>query len=288
MKSDLTGRLDMTVHRSKDYTGGYGLKWSLPGGTIYKTALQSAYHLFWLQNIQVDVISSNTLEMCVEKYKLLYLPAFYFVDESRARILIDFMTNGGKIIADAGFAMRDGNAFLHVTRPGGNLHEILGYLDLQTIVDKNLRKDVRFHDGSKLTACVTQVSFDVTTGNICGAWESDGSPAMVSHAIGDGKFMSLGFSPGISYLLCKNPRWGAFIENLVTNWAEIECPFWNKEDKNTDITYRKQIDADGREILFAFHRKEKKGRDCRWEALSVNNAQLLANHSHVKVWRNLY
>ena len=282
LQSDLTGRLDLTTHRDADQLGGYRLKWTLPCGTLYKTALQGAYHLFWLRNIRVDVISSESLDQAARHYKVLYLPAFYVVDRRRAQLLLDYMHAGGRVIADAGFALRDGNTFMHPTRPGPDLHAALGYREHRTTIHKDPREALTFDPALSLDACVCRAAFETDSADILGRWAADDAPAAVARGVGDGAFLALGFSPGASYLLTEDDGWAALLERLITEWAGVESPYWFPEATTGNVTYRRLVDPDGRDVILAFRRDL---HEDRWRKLSIKGAEQLFSLSHVKAWR---
>jgi len=282
LQSDLTGRLDLTTHRDADYLGGYRLKWTLPCGTLYKTALQGAYHLFWLRNIRVDVISSESLDRAARDYKMLYLPAFYVVDQRKAQLLLDYMHAGGRVIADAGFGLRDGNTFMHVTRPGCDLHAVLGYRERCATVHKELREAFTLGRTATPDACVCRVVFETDAAEALGRWVGDDSVAAVAREVGDGGFLALGFSPGVSYLLTEDHRWGMLLERLITEWAGLESVSWSPEANLGNVTCRRLVDSEGREIIMAFRRDLHEDQWCK---LSIQGAEPLFSLSHVKAWR---
>lgn len=274
LPSDLVNRLELTTSRDGDYVGRYDLKWRLTADTAYKTALQGIYHLFWLKNIQIDAISSARLAEVCDQYELLYWPAGLIIDGTKADIVARFLKNGGKVIVDAGFARRDGNTWLHPTRPGAGFAGLLGCRETECVIAPDLRKTLDFA-GRRLTAAYETVTFQSTAAPAA-VWTTDQSAAAVAASIGKGQLLALGFSPGISALQAPDPAWPDFIEELVTNWAGIKEPYWYKGAG--EVTVRRLLDPQGRTILFAFHR----GDDAAWNSFTVPGAKPLFELSHVK------
>jgi len=62
LQSDLVNRLDLTNLRDGDYVGRYETFRKFPEVSAYTTSLQGTYQLFWLRNIQADIVSSKRLE----------------------------------------------------------------------------------------------------------------------------------------------------------------------------------------------------------------------------------
>jgi beta-galactosidase GanA len=283
LQSDLVNRLEMTNPRDGDYVGRYDLRYRLPGGHAYKANLQGTYHLFWLNNLHADIVSSQRLGEVVDQYKLLYLPSLYAVDQERADLLYRFVEQGGTLIADAGFARRDSNTWLHPTRPGSGLSELFGYWEEFCAIEPSLREKCRLESGSELETGHERITFKTNKAIPCGWWKDDGTPAAVTGTIGKGRFLMLGFSPGISYLLGTQTQWPEYLRQIIVDWGGIQRPFWGP-NAVPGVTLRRVIDKNGRQITFAFRRwgKEVAMEDAQWSNWSVPESNLLFELSHVK------
>jgi beta-galactosidase len=287
LESDLVNRLEVTKSRDSDYTGGYEMRNSFSLGSPYKTALRGTYDLLWEKNIHADIISSKRLAEEASRYRLLYLPALCSVDAERAEILYRYVENGGIIIADAGFAQRDSNTWLHARRPGAGLSERFGYRDKVCTIDPKWKGYIRFNQGGKLEAQYERIKFQTDSAELFATWEDDGSPAALCQNIGKGKFMVLGCLPGICSCSESRLSWAHMLENIITNWAEISDCYWLSGKIPASVTVRTVNRRTDERIIFAFRRYNGDAvmSDKEWGALKLSEGELLFELSHVKVWK---
>ncbi len=283
LKSDLVNRLEQTVQRDGDYVGRYDLRWKLPVGHAYKAALQGLYHLFWMKNIHLDVVSVQRLTEMVDQYDVMYLPYMQVVDAERAELLLKFAARGGRLIVDGGFADRDANSWLHTVRPMPAISEGFGYRQQVQLLDPALRAEAQFQDEFRLKVAYQKVEFKTATARTLARWP-EGSPAAVTSDHGKGKVLALGFSPGISYLMTEDSTWAEFIESIVREWAGIENPWWTGINSHPDMTLRELRDSKGKSVVFTFRRwtRSRTGDTLAWQTGILPEAKKTLDLSHVR------
>jgi hypothetical protein len=283
LPSDLINRIELTVTRDGDYVGQYKLRWQLPMGHAYKTAIHGLYHLFWLKNIQVDIVSSRRLSDVAKDYKVLYLPSMTVVDEAMAKTLREFVEQGGKLIVDAGFARRDANSWMHPSWPGNDLTTFLGYREELCTIDPSLRCGLRDQNGSLPRASYERVNLTPMSATPV-AWWDDGEVAAVTKSIGKGRILAMGFSPGLNYMIEPDSRWADYVEKLIVDWAKVASPYWLENSAEGKLTLRRLIDEKGQQIVFAFRRwgSDAVTDERTWLAWTIPGADKLFELSHVK------
>jgi beta-galactosidase GanA len=283
LPSDLVNRMELTVTRDGDYVGQYKLRWQLPMGHAYKTAIHGLYHLLWLKNIQTDIVSSRRLGEVAKHYELLYLPSMIVVDEAMAKTLRDFVEQGGKLIVDAGFARRDANSWLHPSWPGNDLTTFLGYREELVTIDPGLRERLRDQNSSLPMGSYERVNLTPISAMPIAWWE-DGQVAAVTKTIGRGQILAMGFSPGLSYMIEPNAGWTDYVEKLIVEWAKVASPYWFRDSAEGRLTLRRMIDEQGRQIVFAFRRWgiDTADDEKSWTKWTIPGAEMLFELSYVK------
>ncbi|NIA06702.1 MAG: hypothetical protein GWP14_03540 [Actinobacteria bacterium] len=213
-ESDLVSRIEETQH-----LGDISLVNDLPSGYVYKSALHGAYHLFWLIGEQIDLLSSHELER-INNYELVYLPTFLVVDHIRAKIFKDYVSGGGKLIAEGGIAQRDTNTWLHTTRPGAGLTHLFGAVEVDRVVHQEEKRTLVLPGGGAVTSRFMNASFETGQANILAKYK-DGGAAVIENSFGKGKAMMTGFSPGLAYLLEPQNEWPNWICHLLYKWGGL-------------------------------------------------------------------
>jgi len=239
--SDMVSRIEESKHM-----GDLSPKNNLPAGYTYKTALQGAYHLFWLAGIQVDLLSSHELER-ISEYEMIYLPSMFIVSERQAKLLKDYVAQGGKLLAEGGTAQRDTNTWVHTTRPGVGLTELFGVMETERVVDKETIRGVNLPTGMDAVSGFMNASFELQGANTLASYDN-GDPAIVENAFGKGKVMMTGFSPGLAFLLEPNQAWPEWIFHTTSAWAGLSI-----NDTPEEI-YTRRLATEDKQISFIFNR----------------------------------
>jgi beta-galactosidase len=212
--SDLVSRIEDTRHNAD-----YRFVRDLPGGYIYKAALQGAYHLFYLAGIQVDLLSSAELHR-IREYPLAYLPPMFIVTDEQAKVLKDYVAGGGLLAAEGGTAQRQANTWLQLVRPGAGLDEVLGLREVQRVVWDDSRRGVILPDGRQAVSRLMNATFQLRTARPVARYD-DGSPAVTTNDSGKGRALMTGFSPGLARLLGADQAWVEFVRWLVGDWGGL-------------------------------------------------------------------
>jgi beta-galactosidase len=269
-ESDLVSRIEETEHG-----GDFHLRKS---PYTYKAALQSAYHLFWMAGIPVDMVSSHEMEK-IHSYEMTYLPIFFAVDNKKAKIMKEYVANGGVLVAEGGTAMRDTNSWLHTTRPGAGLRELFGLVEVERVVDEHEKREVICLDGRKFVSRKMNTSFQLTTAKLLG-WYDDGSPAIAENTYGRGKAVMTGFSPGLAYLDEPNLSWGEWIRDLVSQHIGFKP---DTSFMETGI-YVRELQSSKHKFVFLFNLSEQlQNWTVRHDAAEVTTGQKYNKDESLKI-----
>jgi beta-galactosidase len=249
--SDLVSRIE-----SSGFEGDFPLR-KAPFAYAYKTALHGAYHLFWMAGIPVDFISSHELER-ISEYKMVYLPALFVVNEKRAEILKEYVSHGGRLIAEGGTGQRDANSWLHTTRPGAGLGELFGLIEVERVVDDLEKRTLTLPTGDSVNSPYINGVFQVTTAKVLAEYRSGGA-AITENAFGKGMAVMTGFSPGLAYLNEPNPAWIRWITELAKQSGQDQpiSAFYE-----TGI-YVRELESEEGTICFLFNQSD---RTQRWKS----------------------
>jgi len=242
--SDLVSRIE-----ESDHLGDLSLvrKDSLSGGYMYKTALQGAYHLFWQAGIQVDMISSHDLSGLTD-YEVAYFPTMFMVDKKQAEMLKNYVKQGGQLIAEGGMGQRDGNTWLHTSRPGAGLDELFGLTEVERVVCPDDQRQISLPTGKQVFSGYMNASFSLTTGKPL-AIDSEGRIVMAENRLGDGRAIMTGFSAGLAYLLTSDLAWVDYFRWLITDWASVKLNLHEMQDG----LYVRKLESVLGDIFFLFN-----------------------------------
>ena len=160
----------------------------------YYKAHVGMYRLLKDMNFDVDYVDVHNSKKFAD-YKVLYFPYFVMADEKSLSAIGEFIKNGGTVLADEGFAMREPNTWMNPydlkTKPFLNAR----MLERRLVKDKNITADYK-GNAIHITPYCTQ--YEVDNANVLMNF-ADGTPAMFEVKYGKGKFILNGFSVGAAY-----------------------------------------------------------------------------------------
>jgi hypothetical protein len=179
---------------------------------------------------------------------MVYLPAFYVMDEKKAGILKDYVSQGGRLLAEGGAGQRDTNSWLHTTRPGGGLGELFGVIENFRVVDLDEKRSLTLPTGETVVSPYINAAFQVTTSKVVAEY-TNGGIAITENAFGKGLAAMTGFSPGLAYLEEPNSGWIKWLKDLAHRWAGT-TPLSSPEETGL---YVRRLESHEGPIYFLFN-----------------------------------
>ena len=182
-------------------------------------SIQGYYKAFWGNNIQCDFIHAEDLSR-IKNYKILVLPFPFLIKKQTAKIIKEYVQNGGIVISDAYLGKFGENCLSSVITPGSGLDEIFQTREVDVKqkekIEIKLIKDKKLFEGVKgsLTGFLFKNSLEgFREGKVIAVFE-DGKPAIIQGKYGEGRTFYFGSLMGLAYLKGFNPNFKRLIRNL--------------------------------------------------------------------------
>ena len=175
----------------------------------YRYAHAGMYRLLRNANFNVDYLSITNIYR-INNYKAVYFPYHTMLDSSIIPHLQKFMENGGIIIADEGFGMRQLNTWMQPydidCKPlmTARMHERRLILDEYIEIDGKPSKILPFKTQYAVQDAKTLLTF------------KDNTPAVQYVNYGKGKLYLFGFSIGYSYHQTGDKVWEKLTEDILS------------------------------------------------------------------------
>ncbi len=213
----------------------------------YRKSHRGMYKLFRNLGYNVDYVGVTNPEQ-FEKYKVLYFPYYSMLDEKIVPYLEKFLANGGTVIADEGFGLRDLNTWMRV-----------GDINLKPLVNARI-SERRFTQkreeslnlfGEKIRILPYKSEICAPDAEVVCKFEN-GLPALQLIKSGKGKI----YLSGISLGYCYHETEALGIEKFITevmNDCGIEK--YKYADFKSGI-YEKHLKAENRKIIFIFNNSD--------------------------------
>ena len=229
-------------------------------------SLQGVHRAFFERSIPVDFLHVNDLGTPrAGGYKLIIAPYPVQMSEAHVRKLVEYVRQGGTLVAEARCGWVDEKGRSSPVIPGAGLSEALGCreLELMPVPKTSAMKVKAVHEaipllkpGDSLDALFFEESFDVfgKSSQVLAEF-SDGRPAIVYAPFGKGRAMIVGSFPGSAYYHFKNPNNGRFFAGLA-EWLKIGKPVEVAAAETGAMVEARLLDGDGYKILFGFNRGE--------------------------------
>ena len=210
--------------------------------SYYKKAHMGMYQLLQKLNYSVDYIHTKTPEL-FKKYKVLYFPYYTMLNSSIVEPLQEFIANGGHVIADEGFGLRQPNTWIQPYDIAFKPIATARLLERR----KTQGETISFQDTqSKVFPYKSEYRID---GAETLAKLSDGTPALQKITYGKGAFYLSGISLGFSYQKTRSLLWEKLVDGLLTT---IGISKYDYAD-NANGLYEKRLLCEDKEIVFLFN-----------------------------------
>jgi len=196
IRSDVISRLEET--NSKNFSTNWNAGF---GGTTkyrYKNAIKGVYSIFEELNVPIDWLSISDIEK-IKDYKMVYIAYPVVMDKKTAKVLENYVKEGGVLISEASIGVRQENTWVSPEVPGCGLEELFGLKEVFRLIDKE--KDISIPDiNAKILSSKVTAKLDVDNAEIIASWEDDNTPAVTINQYGKGKAIYIATYPSISYL----------------------------------------------------------------------------------------
>ncbi|MFP4081375.1 MAG: beta-galactosidase [Candidatus Aminicenantes bacterium] len=231
-------------------------------------SLQGVYRAFYERNIPVDFLHVMDLDSeKISQYKLVIAPYPVMMSTNHIKKLIEFVSSGGVLVAEARCGWNDERGFSSPVIPGGGLHEVFGCRETYvTPLPKTSRMRIKaahpslplLQEGDTLDTLFFEEAFELIgeESEVLAEFEN-GKPAMIYSPYGKGKAIMVGSFIGSAYHHFKNPHNGEFLAGLAS-WLEIPKPVEVSSSRNEVFVDARVLEGEDYKVLFGFNRGEEK------------------------------
>lgn len=205
----------------------------------YRMAHAGMYRLLRSINHNVDYLSVTDIDK-IHRYKVLYFPYYTMLDSAIVPQLQKFMENGGIVLADEGFGMRQPNTWMQPydidCKPlmTARLHERRCVENEWITVDGKAAKIAPYKTQYRVENAKTLLNF------------SDNTPAVQCVNYGKGKLYLFGFSVGYSYCQTEDAVWEKLVDEIL---SPVDIEKYTYADFKNGI-YEKRMLKDDAQIIF--------------------------------------
>lgn len=203
----------------------------------YRKAHAGMYRLLRSANYDVDYVGANRPERFSD-YKALYFPYYTMLDPAILPALCSFVEEGGILLADEGFGMRQRNTWM---RP----YDIpCKPLFTARLFERRLAQEEIALRGTRIKVGPYKTQYRMEGGETLLRFD-DGSAALQVFSYGKGKICLFGFSFGYSYYENNASALSALAEELLQGLEKYPYAC-------ADL-YEKRLYGDGYGIVFLFN-----------------------------------
>ena len=241
----------------------------------YTRSHKGMYKLFKNCDYNVDYLGVTNPEQ-FEKYKVLYFPYYSMLDEKIVPYLEKFLQNGGTIIADEGFGLRDLNTWMRA----GDIN-CKPLMTARLLERRKLYKKEEYFDfmGERTRIYPYKSQIKVENASVLASFD-DGTPAIQRVEYGKGRIYISGASIGHAYECMGEQVWEKFLDGIMKE-AGIEK--YKFADAKNGIYEKRTINGD-KEMVFIFNiSDEDKTFDLGKEVIAFGaDAEVVGNRMTVK------
>ncbi len=232
------------------------------GGNYWQNSWLGAYKLIWDLKLQADFIDDvDIVDGKLKKYKVLLIPFRLNMEQDVADKITDFISNGGKAIADFSLGFKDNQGMLNMVSPGCGLDRLFGYstVDASPVYDE----DILFSGGKKIPTYVFQQQMTAKSSGEVIARFSSGQPAVISNCFGHGQTIMIA---SMFFALYEKKR-TKVIKDLMAEWLNkvavspaLKVVSKNSREELENIEVCKLDHADGRSggIFFILNHNDER------------------------------
>ncbi len=178
----------------------------------YNTAVHGMYKILMEEGYRVDFVDSREIEK-IEGYKIAYVPYAAMLDTKCEETLKKFAENGGTLLLDEGFGLRQKNTWLTNRVLFPNLIDAVWHNRVRDYKHKNKTFTL---DGERVTLKPYRTDYEVKNAEVLATFD-DSMPAIFKVNAGKGEIILFGASMGYSYAEFGEDGWKKFIKKLFAD-----------------------------------------------------------------------
>lgn len=273
IQNDLMGRIEVTVPRESDLNGNFPVTFLTCAGYPAKSEQHGMYQLLWDAGFTTDYLPAQYLRQdgIPESCKLLILPAWELMDQELACKLLNWIRQGGVLLVDSHFAMRQSNGWMSGRVPNCGLTDVFGFRAIDRVRNAAITWDMQTAAGTRLTVNYERVTFQLDSPEVevLARWCDNNTPAVVTRPIGKGRIIAIGATPGNKRDQAMNSYWAEPLKafsaqldalsldawgNVLQSWISQYCGVTAEAPRG--IIRRRCLDENGTPRIFEFRRYE--------------------------------
>lgn len=167
----------------------------------YREAMWGAYRGFFDNGIQADWVHIDD----IAGYDAIYAPYPIMLTASHAKVLADWVEQGGRLISEATPGYFGDRGKVGTVQPNNGLDAVFGARETEVEFMPDLGDRIHFSlDGRPVAGGGFLQSYTVTTGRERGRFD-DGRVAIVENRFGSGRALLVGSHPGVAYFKTSSP-----------------------------------------------------------------------------------
>jgi beta-galactosidase len=231
-------------------------------------SLQGIHRAFFERSILADFL--HVLDLNPERlsqYKLLIVPYPVMMSKAHIQRLIEYVKNGGTLVAEARCGWIDERGFSSDVYPGGGLHEVFGCREASLEPIRKTSKITikishetlpELKSGDVLDALFFEESFElIDDKSVVLAEFENGKPAVVYAPFGKGKAIIVGSFIGSAYHHFENPNNAKLLAGIA-RWLGISNPVQASSSEKGVLVEARILEGRKHKILFGFNRGDKR------------------------------
>ena len=208
-----------------------GAQTEVPG--IERDSLLGTYRALFPSNVPVDFIHIREVTRdLLGRYKLVLFPYPLMFSTSAARAIVEYVRNGGALVAEARLGWNNEQGWASDTIPGMGLHEVMGCRETAVQTTPTAHTELIWEaagfpgikKGDRLAGRMYEETLEPLTPQAqVAARFASGAPAAVLASFGRGKTLALGSYLGVAFEEKQDPVARGFFLGLL-DWAGVERP----------------------------------------------------------------
>lgn len=216
-------------------------------GNIYNMSIFGAYKAFMNAGVHCDIITEEE----INNYKVLILTNHLVISDNTAKVLSDFVKNGGVIIADGHLGMTNRESLVHKILPGGELNPLVG----EILFDYDNYENTFDYNGVTVKGCTGRQIMELTDGKQIATF-FDGLPAVVKKDTEKGSILTFNTMVWDPYGKDANISSAEELAKVLAKEFNVDCV---KTDM--DVTVRLSENENGYYIfVFNYSENEQSGK----------------------------
>lgn len=207
------------------------------------------YELFFDISIPVDYLDTRELKD-LNNYKVLYLPYMTMIQSDIVGKLEEFVREGGVLLVDEGFGLRQQNTWLHPSSPDSSLQLLTPARWIERVRCDGTEK-IMLSSG-EVSAMPMRTVYDASEGSVMAQYSTNSQPAIREFTLGKGRIVLFGSSIGYSYAKHGERAWA---EWLVKYLDDVKLRRNPCDDIEKGI-YSRALVAGNEKIIIIFNRSK--------------------------------